>query len=346
MPEMLSVQVNVTECPECASHGKTVEPVTVQALVTGEHAIRRDWRFCDSPDCEVVYFSDEGHTFSKDQLTVPVGVKEMGGERPLCYCFGHSIASIKDELQTTGKSDALADIRAKMKEPGCSCETKNPSGSCCLGSVAKGIETAKTELNLPAGTKAETITKVGTVLSAIMASSCCWLPLMLLAFGVSGAGIAATLETYRPLFIVATVGFLGTAFYLTYRPKNSDSCCDTDGACRPVNQRFSRAMLWIVTLLAFSFLFFPSYVGLLVGQSSKVADGMDQTIIQIEGMTCEGCAAVLQSSLADVPGVASVAVDFATKRAVVNTESCCPFPAEAIELVIQNAGFSGEILAN
>ncbi|REJ87845.1 MAG: Mercuric transport protein MerT [Planctomycetota bacterium] len=325
----------MTDCPECGSNGKTVKPVTVEALVTGQHFIRGDWWFCDSPDCEVVYFSDDGGTFSKDELTVPVGVKETTGERPLCYCFGHSVASIKDELRTKGNSDALQDIRAKMKEPGCSCETMNPSGSCCLGSVGNGIEVAKSELPV---NRMGTVTKVGTVLSAIMASSCCWLPLVLLAFGISGAGVAATLETYRPLFIVVTVAFLGTAFYLTYRPQKSDSCCA--GERRPTGQRFSKAMLWLVTVLAGGFLFFPNYVDSIVGGHSSVSEGMDTTVFHIEGMSCEGCAAVLQSSLADVPGVKAVTVDFTTKQAIVATEACCPLPREAIKAKVEVTGFS------
>src|SRR5207249_2070041 len=147
--------------------------------------------FCDAKDCTVVYFG-QGQTFTRSQLRVSVGGKEAKGERPLCYCFGHSVATIKEELRAKGRSDALEDIRRKMKDPGCACEVTNPSGSCCLGAVGRGIATAKAEMN---GTRRESsrtemIAKAGTVLSAIMASSCCWLPLLLLAFGMSGAGIA------------------------------------------------------------------------------------------------------------------------------------------------------------
>lgn len=47
------------------------------------------------------------------------------------------------------------------------------------------------------------------------ASSCCWLPLVLLAAGVTGAGIAAALEAYRPLFVVVTFGFLAAKSVLS-----------------------------------------------------------------------------------------------------------------------------------
>ena len=201
-------------CPSCGQRAKRVGLVTLQALLKEEHASElgggehsccaseRDgdtgcqpiagdtrWWFCDAQDCDVVYFSEEdGTTFITSQLKVLVGVKETTGDRPLCYCFGHSVASIKDELRTKGVSEALEDIRAKMQDPGCRCETENPAGSCCLGSVGKGIKMAQKELGMrdadghmpPSHTnaltgKGEKIAKIGTLVSAIMASSCCWL---------------------------------------------------------------------------------------------------------------------------------------------------------------------------
>jgi copper chaperone CopZ len=386
---MTTITATATDCPKCGKKGKTVKRVTLRALLKDEYVARvagsdesncesgcspskgsTGWRFCDSPDCDVVYFGEEnGVTFAKDQLKVTVGVKEMAGERPLCYCFGHSVATITSELRLKGQSDALTDIRQKMKDPGCSCEVTNPSGSCCLGSVAKGIETAKAELTpiartVSSGNKAETITKIGTVLSAIMASACCWLPLLLLAFGVSGAGIAGALEAYRPLFIVLTFGFLAAAFYLTYLPRKSQAtegyCCSTAQDCCAVPQqgtkrRFSmmtvnKVMLWAVTLLAVVFLFFPKYVSLFLAshqaesETSATSPLVTKTTIAVEGMTCEGCSVALQQTLKEVPGVLSAKVDYKNKQAVVSTEACCPFPKDAILKAVENAGFSGSVV--
>jgi hypothetical protein len=184
----------------------------------------------------------------------------------------------------------LENIRSKMKDPGCRCEMENPSGSCCLGNVTKGIAIARQELGMTDETvlkrqtspesltnRGELIAKVGTVISAIMASACCWLPLLLLAVGVSGAGMAATLAAYRPLFMAVTFGFLGAAFYFTYLPRKAvaegrHGCCvpeatSGEACCAPATKSrfrmmtFNKAMLWVVTVLAVAFLFFPKYVG-------------------------------------------------------------------------------------
>jgi hypothetical protein len=148
------------------------------------------------------------------------------------------------------------------------------------------------------------VAKIGTVLSAIMASSCCWLPPILLAVGVSGAGIASALAAYRPLFMVVTFGFLGTAFYFTYRPRHGSAgaadCCavpsaeaDAAGTRLPRRFRFNmmtmnKVMLWAVTALAVVFLFFPQiFTGLLAG-SDEITPDMTRVEVQIDGMTCFG----------------------------------------------------------
>lgn len=397
-------------CPACGTQGRRVAAATVRALLAEENrndipvaaggccpsggpgcrptASDTGYRFCGSPGCDVAYFAEEGEaTFTRDRLRVPVGVKETTGTRPLCYCFGHSVESVKAELRSKGRSDAPEDIRRKMKDPGCRCETENPSGSCCLGDVARGIETAKKELDMtastptstttttpnppqptrPPGGRGETIAKTGTLVSAVVASSCCWLPLALLAVGVSGAGIASALEAYRPLFAAVTFGFLGAAFYFAYRPRKAPSASAGDGCCAPGPQvaegccgpsggrRFglmslNKVTLWAVTAAAMAFLLFPSYVGVLLGgtgdtrgRKAQAAD-VNRTVLAVEGMTCEGCAAVAAEAIREVPGVLAVEVDYETKRAVVTTEADRPAPRERILDSLRSAGYRGRPL--
>lgn len=207
--------------------------------------------------------------------------------------------------------------------------------------------------------RGETVAKVGTVVSAIMASSCCWLPLVLLAVGVSGVGIASTLEAYRPLFIVGTFSFLGTAFYYTYRPKKSTvggehDCCATgevEDCCSPAAKRrqnmmtLNKVILWVVTVLAVAFLLFPSYVGAFLGGDGRtVSASMNRSVLTIEGMTCEGCSAIAAKAIRGVPGVVAVEVSYENGQVVVGTEARCSVPQEKILAALESAGYHGNFV--
>jgi hypothetical protein len=73
-------------------------------------------------------------------VTVRVGVKEKSSPRPVCYCFNHTVEKINEEVQRTGKSSVIEDIKGHMKKEGCSCETNNPQGSCCLKTVENYVK--------------------------------------------------------------------------------------------------------------------------------------------------------------------------------------------------------------
>jgi mercuric ion transport protein len=87
------------------------------------------------------------------------------------------------------------------------------------------------------------------VLGAIAASSCCVLPLALFGVGVSGAWIASltVLAPWQPWLIAATIGLLGTGYWLAYHASKSRSA---DPECRcPLPGRTVSLGLFIGTLL-------------------------------------------------------------------------------------------------
>ena len=142
-------------CQSCGASGKPVRVVTLRALLKPEKSVEisdKAYFFCGSPGCDMVYFSEDGsRTFSKDDLTVRVGVKENSPSRPICYCFGHSVEEISDEVKRTGKSMVADEITRRIKEEGCSCETKNPAGSCCLGTVQGYVREAYARFGVEVG---------------------------------------------------------------------------------------------------------------------------------------------------------------------------------------------------
>ena len=99
-------------------------------------------------------------------------------------------------------------------------------------------------------------------------------------------------EDYRPIFMVVTFGFLGLAFYLTYRPRRGSARANESGSA-VVNQdrrranimSLNRIMLWAVTVIAVVFLFFPQTVTSLFASNDGFTADMERTVISIEGMT-------------------------------------------------------------
>lgn len=126
-------------CPECGRKGARVETQTLQHLLRDPLAAEigeKPYYFCRTPDCETVYFSTSAApVFHKPDLKVRVGLKETEDPIPVCYCFGHTRASIWEEIERTGKSTVIDSVKWEVEQGHCRCEVTNPSGNCCLGDV-------------------------------------------------------------------------------------------------------------------------------------------------------------------------------------------------------------------
>src|SRR5687768_4027770 len=138
-------QTNVTEirCPACGVVGKPVSITTLKHMVKPEFLDAVDtpgFQFCRLADCDVIYFDANGLSLRKADVRVRVGLKETEDPVPICYCFGFTEAIVRDEIESTGKSRVADLIAAEMKRNHCSCEVRNPQGSCCLGNVKAAIK--------------------------------------------------------------------------------------------------------------------------------------------------------------------------------------------------------------
>ena len=136
-------------CPKCHEKAKGVLAKTVEHLLTLKSKEKSDsfdgFYYCKAPSCEVVYFKED-EIFTQNDMSVTVGLKVGSTPATVCYCFGWTKEKITEELKATGETTALEDIKAKMENPGCSCEILNPSGGCCLGDVGKAIKEIKKTL--------------------------------------------------------------------------------------------------------------------------------------------------------------------------------------------------------
>lgn len=130
-------------CGVCGTSGKTVESLTVKALLTEVALARYEhtaYRFCPDAGCSTVYFAEGGPTFTTDDVRERVWQKEPPGRRTLCYCFGENEADISGEIARTGQSAAIQRVRAHIAAKRCACEIRNPRGTCCLADLQAAVE--------------------------------------------------------------------------------------------------------------------------------------------------------------------------------------------------------------
>ncbi len=95
---------------------------------------------------------------------------------------------------------------------------------------------------------------MGGILGAIVASSCCILPLAFVFLGVSGAWIGnlTALEPYKPYFIAVTLIFLGLGFWQVYF-RAKPECKEGSYCAKPQSTAITQIALWsgtVVVLLA------------------------------------------------------------------------------------------------
>jgi hypothetical protein len=79
-----------------------------------------------------------------DNFTGNISKEELEElEGLVCYCFEYSMQEVYQASLADEESKILESIKNKMKNPGCSCESKNPSKKCCLVDVRNLIKIAK-----------------------------------------------------------------------------------------------------------------------------------------------------------------------------------------------------------
>jgi mercuric ion transport protein len=100
---------------------------------------------------------------------------------------------------------------------------------------------------------------VGAVLAAIGASVCCIGPLVLLSLGIGGAWMTTltSMEAVRPVFLIATLVFIGLAFRRLYLVPDY---CETGDACASIAVRHNqRIFFWVGSGFLIALLAFPWY---------------------------------------------------------------------------------------
>lgn len=96
----------------------------------------------------------------------------------------------------------------------------------------------------------KTLFAAGGVIGAILASTCCIAPLVLLTLGISGAwiGTLTALEPYKPIFATVALVFIGLGFRQVYF-KAKPACVEGSYCARPESSLITKTALWLATVL-------------------------------------------------------------------------------------------------
>ncbi len=207
----------------------------------------------------------------------------------------------------------------------------------------------------------------GTIVAAIAASLCCILPVLAVAFGLGAFGMASIFESLRPYLLVVVVLALAFGFYQTYVRREK---CGEGEICatKPIG-RFNQIILWTATIAVAAIAAFPYYTGYIVSalerqqqqpteinQPNAVTENQTENnveasalesvsqnrktiVIGVEGMTCEGCAAQLNTALKRLKGVIAAEANYPEKnvKVIYNPKQVT---VERIKKAIYGAGYT------
>ena len=187
-------------------------------------------------------------------------------------------------------------------------ETTSPSGaSCCeVGAEPKS--------------------KAGMLgaLSALFASVCCGVPLLLIVLGLGGLGFGSVFGRYHWYFTGIGVVLLAGAWYVFLRERSRIRARGAEMR----NARFTTAMLAIATIAVagFGVLNVSSALGLgskaeeVAHASTTSSAELAQVVLPVEGMTCVTCEWGIEKALSKLDGVVEAKASAAEQKVLVRYE--------------------------
>jgi mercuric ion transport protein len=187
---------------------------------------------------------------------------------------------------------------------------------------------------------------IGTsMLTALAASICCITPVLAVLAGTTGlASTFSWIEPFRPYLIGFTVLVLAFAWYQKLKPKTA---AEIDCECDDEKPKFvnSKGFLFLITLFAGAMLAFPSYSHIFYSSpdASKEIVYIEQSNVKeirvtIEGMTCAGCEAHIESEVTKLDGILDVKADYEAANTIVKYDET-KVDLEKIETAILSTGY-------
>lgn len=198
-----------------------------------------------------------------------------------------------------------------------------------------------------------TLAHTGTIMAALAASACCWIPAVLGTAAAGSLGASSVLAPWRPYLLILTGLFISAGFYMAYAPLKR-TCCGTDERSRRAQskRKVSIGTMWLVFAVALGSAAYPILVGAKFGSSptaSTYAATPNSTsrlvYLKLSGLDCAACAGPIQQGLQGVPGVLQASVDYPKRLATVQVKERGASNDQLIEIV-KKLGFKASVIKN
>jgi mercuric ion transport protein len=249
------MKVEVLYFEGCPNHALTVEKV--------REALQSDYQSAEIREVEVRTQAEAESLGFLGSPSVRIDGLDIEPEARSLKSYGLSCRTYVEGAMRCGvpSSNLIRRALAEQREHLSGGNGVKPHESCCQSGPEGSTTATSSAGGTPEMRSGRTALLAGGV-AAVLASTCCLGPLLLVTLGVSGAWIGnlARLEPYRPLFIVIAVVALFFAWRNIFRPVQT---CHPDEVCAvPQTRRLYRFLFWIsatLTLLALVYPYLAKY---------------------------------------------------------------------------------------
>ncbi len=122
-------------CPACSQNCFPVSRQTILHQVhfpANQGIVEGDYAFCTNRDCHIGYFSASDMIPKKSMRAFQGDQEAM-----LCHCFDISESDYRTALADGNAGAIKGFVVQQTKDKLCACESRNPSGRCCLSSFKR-----------------------------------------------------------------------------------------------------------------------------------------------------------------------------------------------------------------
>jgi mercuric ion transport protein len=183
------------------------------------------------------------------------------------------------------------------------------------------------------------------MISAILASTCCTVPLGLALVGLGGLGLGSVIGAYHWYLTGGAVALLSLAWWYFLREKRRMEALASDIK----NERTTRASLTFASVIVGFFVVLNVYAALGTsgspGASQAVAtDAADIITLPVRGMSCASCEWPIESNLKKIDGVLDADASAARGNVVVKAKTG-GVSLDAVAAAIRAAGYEPDLAA-